>query len=203
MEQHRALIAFLYCRPNQWDERGVPESLTFLALPPGPLPDVPARGNPLNHDYPSAGGSPSSSLRSCSGPRRGPRPSNYFENGDAYQLRREGQPYFIRGAGGDEKLWGKLAASGGNSVRLWGDDRLGEQLDLARREGLTVTAGIWLPQIRQGFDYTDAQAVAGLREHVRRTVLRYKDHPALLLWALGNEMEDPQGRQPRRLDRDQ
>ena len=27
--QHRALIAFLYCRPNQWDERGVPESLTF------------------------------------------------------------------------------------------------------------------------------------------------------------------------------
>ena len=29
VEQHRALIAFLYCRPNQWDERGVPESLTF------------------------------------------------------------------------------------------------------------------------------------------------------------------------------
>lgn len=27
--QHRALVAFLYCRPNQWDERGVPESLTF------------------------------------------------------------------------------------------------------------------------------------------------------------------------------
>ena len=29
VEQHRALIAFLYCRPNQWDEHGVPESLTF------------------------------------------------------------------------------------------------------------------------------------------------------------------------------
>ena len=29
VDQHRALIAFLYCRPNQWDERGVPESLTF------------------------------------------------------------------------------------------------------------------------------------------------------------------------------
>ncbi len=120
-------------------------------------------------------------------------PVQLIKNGDAYQLRREGQPYFIRGAGGDEKLWGKLAACGGNSVRLWGDDRLGEQLDLARRDGLTVTAGIWLPQIRQGFDYTDAHAVAGLREHVRRTVLRYKDHPALLIWALGNEVEDPQG----------
>jgi hypothetical protein len=27
--QHRALIALLYCRPGQWDERGVSESLTF------------------------------------------------------------------------------------------------------------------------------------------------------------------------------
>ena len=29
VDQHRALIAFLYCRPHQWDEHGVPESLTF------------------------------------------------------------------------------------------------------------------------------------------------------------------------------
>jgi len=27
--QQRALIAALYCRPGQWDERGVPEQLTF------------------------------------------------------------------------------------------------------------------------------------------------------------------------------
>ncbi len=120
-------------------------------------------------------------------------PVQIVRNGDAYRLQREGHPYFIRGAGGDEKLWGTLAVTGGNSVRLWGDDHLGEQLELARRNGLTVTAGIWLPQIRQGFDYTDARAVAGLREHVRRTVLHHKDHPALLIWALGNEMEDPQG----------
>ncbi len=113
--------------------------------------------------------------------------------GDTYQLLRAGQPYFIRGAGGDETLWKTLADCGGNSVRLWGDEKLGEGLDAAQKNGLTVTAGIWLPQVRQGFDYTDATAVAGLREHVRRTVLRYKDHPALLLWALGNEMEDPQG----------
>ena len=114
--------------------------------------------------------------------------------GDAYQLLRGGRAYSIRGAGGDEKLWSALAAAGGNSVRLWGDDKLGAQLDAAQRAGLTVSAGIWLPQIRQGFDYTNAQAVAGLREHVRSTVLRCKAHPALLLWALGNEMEDPPGR---------
>ncbi len=120
-------------------------------------------------------------------------PVTLAHDGDAYALRRDGQPYFIRGAGGDEKLWGTLAANGGNSVRLWGDERLGAQLDLAARDGLTVTAGIWLPQLRQGFDYTDAGAVAALRTHVRDTVLRYKTHPALLLWALGNEVNDPTG----------
>ncbi len=29
IDQHRALIAFLYCRPGQWDDRGVSEHLTF------------------------------------------------------------------------------------------------------------------------------------------------------------------------------
>jgi hypothetical protein len=116
------------------------------------------------------------------------------KNGDAWQLLRNGQPYFVRGAGGDVGHWTALAANGGNSVRLWGDERLGEQLDAAQKDGLTVTAGIWLPQVRQGFDYTDAGARGELREQVRRTVLRYKDHPALLIWALGNEMEDSQGR---------
>ena len=29
LEQHRALIAFLYCRADQWDEAGVPEPVTF------------------------------------------------------------------------------------------------------------------------------------------------------------------------------
>ncbi len=29
VEQHRALIAALYCRPGQWDDSGVPERITF------------------------------------------------------------------------------------------------------------------------------------------------------------------------------
>ena len=28
-QQHRSLIAFLYCRPGQWDETHVSEPLTF------------------------------------------------------------------------------------------------------------------------------------------------------------------------------
>ncbi|MFO0870479.1 MAG: glycoside hydrolase family 2 TIM barrel-domain containing protein [Pirellulales bacterium] len=109
-----------------------------------------------------------------------------------WQLTRNDAPYFIRGAGGDgpAKLLGQL---GGNSRRTWGADRLGEQLDEAHRLGLTVTAGIWLGQVRQGFDWSDAASLIRQRAEVREVVQRYQHHPALLIWALGNEMEDPEG----------
>ena len=115
------------------------------------------------------------------------------ENG-RWQMLRDGQPYFIKGGGGNVGAMKSLAAAGGNSIRLWGDYHLGEALDAAQKAGLTVTAGFWLGQVRQGFDWSDAESLAKQREHIRATVLKYKDHPALLVWALGNEMEDAQGK---------
>ncbi|MDX1545773.1 MAG: glycoside hydrolase family 2 TIM barrel-domain containing protein, partial [Rhodothermales bacterium] len=38
------------------------------------------------------------------------------------------------------------------------------------------------------FDYDDEQAVAEQLERVREEVLKYKDHPALLIWGIGNEL---------------
>ncbi|MDB6154015.1 MAG: hypothetical protein JWL90_2468 [Chthoniobacteraceae bacterium] len=113
-----------------------------------------------------------------------------------FELLRDGKPYLVRGGGGsgDEASLKSLAAAGGNSIRLWGDEKLGETLDVAQKLGLTVTAGIWLGQVRQGFDWADAEGLAKQREHIRATVEKYKNHPALLVWALGNEMEDPQGK---------
>lgn len=110
-----------------------------------------------------------------------------------WRLIRGGEPYFVRGAGGDAE-WPLLAQLGGNSVRTWGHDQLGEQLDHAQKLGLTVTAGIWLGQVRQGFDWSDAASLIRQRAVVREAVLRHKDHPALLMWALGNEMEDAEGK---------
>ncbi len=116
------------------------------------------------------------------------------KNGARYELLRDGKPYLVRGGGGNEHALESLAAAGGNSIRLWGDDTLGATLDAAQKLGLTVTAGIWLGQVRQGFDWSDAEGLAKQRDHVRATVEKFKNHPALLMWALGNEMEDPQGK---------
>ncbi|MDJ0750562.1 MAG: glycoside hydrolase family 2 TIM barrel-domain containing protein [Woeseiaceae bacterium] len=105
-----------------------------------------------------------------------------------WQLLRGGEPYFIKGAGGSGSLE-QLAAAGANSVRTWSTDGAGEILDEAHDLGLTVTLGIWLGHERHGFDYNDEDQVREQLERAREAVLRYKDHPALLLWGIGNEME--------------
>lgn len=105
-----------------------------------------------------------------------------------WQLLRGGEPYFIKGAGGTERLT-KLAAAGANSIRTWAADDIGELLDEAHALGLSVTVGIWLGHERHGFDYDDDKQVREQFERARQTVLRYKDHPAVLIWGIGNEME--------------
>lgn len=107
---------------------------------------------------------------------------------EGFALVRNGQPYFIKGGGGEHYLE-TLQVSGGNSLRTWGADDLEPLLDRAQQLGLTVTIGIWLGQERQGFNYGDAAQVRGEFEKTRRFVRRYRKHPALLMWGLGNEME--------------
>lgn len=107
---------------------------------------------------------------------------------EGWELLRGGEPYFIRGAGGNHSLEA-LAAAGANSVRTWGADDLEPLLDEAHSLGLTVTVGIWLGHERHGFDYDDPEQLAEQRDRVREAVLRYRDHPAVLLWGIGNEME--------------
>ncbi len=109
--------------------------------------------------------------------------------GTGYTLTVEGQPFAIKGAGGDA-CKAKLVAAGGNAFRTWGvgDDTQGK-LDEAHELGLKVVLGIWLRHERHGFDYSNVQEVADQYERVREAVEKYKDHPALLAWALGNEME--------------
>ena len=88
------------------------------------------------------------------------------------------------------------AELGGNSIRTWGIDQIvtktsdgKEFLDKAHSLGLTVSLGIWIAQPRHGFDYKNAEKVAKQREKVREIVRKFKDHPALLTWSLGNEVE--------------
>ena len=105
-----------------------------------------------------------------------------------YQLLRDGVPYQINGVGGDQYL-SELKAAGGNSIRTWSVENLGDILDQAHQHDLTVCAGFWLGHERHGFDYQNDSAVRNQLESCLAAVEKYKNHPALLLWAVGNEME--------------
>lgn len=110
--------------------------------------------------------------------------------GEKWELRRAGKEFFVKGAGGTNRL-DQLAAAGANSVRTWAADNLEPLLDEAHRHGLTVTVGIWLRHEGDegGFRYDNPAMLQEQLDLVRKAVLRYKDHPAVLMWGIGNEME--------------
>ena len=105
-----------------------------------------------------------------------------------HQLLRNGSPYFINGAGGHTHLK-QLVAAGGNSIRTWGTDNLDEILDAAQKHKLTVCVGLWLGHERHGFNYQNQQSVVEQLETSLAAIRKYKDHPAVLMWGIGNEME--------------
>ncbi len=105
----------------------------------------------------------------------------------SYQLIRAGQPYFIRGAGGSSYP-SRIAAYGGNSIRTWGSKDGQKMLDSAAKYGLTVLMGLDVARERHGFNYDDTVAVNKQLESLRSEVMKFKDHPALLAWGIGNEL---------------
>ena len=119
----------------------------------------------------------------------GPSVVTIEHTADGWQLLRNGEPYFIKGAGGNESL-DKLVAAGGNSIRTWDAENIGWLLDEAQKQGLSVAVGIWLEHERHGMNYDDPAQRKAQLDRVRTLVNQWKDHPAVLLWGVGNEVEN-------------
>ena len=117
-----------------------------------------------------------------------PIPVEIVEKDGAYQLLRGGEPYEIRGAGLEFSDVGYFASHGGNSIRTWRTDDAVELLEQGLEHGVSVLMCIEIGRERHGFDYDDEEAVAAQLEYARGEVMKYKDHPALLGWIIGNEM---------------
>lgn len=103
------------------------------------------------------------------------------------QLLRNGTPYLVKGVGGFASP-ALAAACGANSIRTWGTENAQANLDTAQANGLTVTLGIWLPH---DANYNDPAFRSAWRTTVTNLANTYKNHPALLFWALGNELNIP------------
>lgn len=108
---------------------------------------------------------------------------------DGFTLLRDGKPYLVRGAGLAGIDVATLAARGGNSLRTWGVEDAQTTLDAAHRHGVTVSLGLPVAAERFGFDYDDPESIAEQRQRVADAVTTYRDHPALLAWIIGNELD--------------
>ncbi len=128
--------------------------------------------------------------------------SKYLSEGPSHVEMREvdgkfrlfvnGEKFFVKGAGCEFGPCYQVAAHGGNSFRTWRTDNgqrpALEILDEAHEHGLMVMMGLDVARERHGFDYDDEEAVKAQLERFRKEVKELKDHPALLGWGIGNEL---------------
>lgn len=105
-----------------------------------------------------------------------------------FQLIRNGAPYYVKGVGG-EGNYEKMVQIGANSVRVWGVENAESVLDEAQKKGISVMLGLWMNQERQGFDYDNSEKVQKQFNYYKTIIERYKNHPALLMWGIGNELD--------------
>lgn len=102
-----------------------------------------------------------------------------------FKLSVNSRPYFIKGAVGKDYLE-KLRDYGGNSIRTNSDK---DVLDKAHALGLTALVNLPVRAERDGMNYDDAEAVRKQHDGVMEIVNRVKNHPAVIMWALGNELD--------------
>jgi len=100
------------------------------------------------------------------------------------------QPFPVHGAGmgyTEERGIASLAKAGGNAFRTWDASALDAQLDAALEHNLMVLVGLDVGKQLQGFDYSDTSSVEQQHQRLLSIVEKYRNHPKVLGWILGNE----------------
>lgn len=89
-----------------------------------------------------------------------------------------------------------LKSLGVNTIRIWATNETTlTLLDSASAYGIKVMVGIWMRHGKPGmeaddsFNYLeDKSGMEAMYENAVATVKKYKEHPAVLTWAIGNEV---------------
>ena len=126
------------------------------------------------------------------------------KKGSNWNLLIDGKPFKIKGVtfGYDKDVenyptyFKELKFLGVNTIRIWGTNKDTDKLlDAAHAYGIKVMVGIWMRHGRPGmegddsFNYLeDKEGMNAMYNDAIKTVERYKNHPAVLTWAIGNEV---------------
>ncbi len=129
---------------------------------------------------------------------------NLENTNDSWRLLVDGQPFDIKGAtfgyvddvASYDRHFQELQYLGVNTIRLWGTDKnTWKLLNSAHKYNIKVMVGIWMRHGRPGmedddrFDYLkDEEGKEAMFQNAVDVVEKYKSHPAVLCWGVGNEV---------------
>jgi hypothetical protein len=118
--------------------------------------------------------------------------SNIKSENGAYKLYFNNQPYFIKGAnfggkGNNNLLF--LSTKGANSIRLPINENFDKLLNEAFKQKLTVLVDLPVKsEFINSFNYDDTAQVHKQFNEIKNIVSKYKNHPYILFWNIGNEL---------------
>jgi len=109
----------------------------------------------------------------------------FIKTGSGYQLFRNGEPFYVKGA----VAWNRfdlIKAYGGNAVRTGARK---ERLDWADSLGLACMVNLPVRSERAGMNYDDTAAVNKQFERIISIIEENKGRDCILFWSLGNELD--------------
>jgi hypothetical protein len=109
------------------------------------------------------------------------------EDKGRYSLIRDGRAFFVKGALGHTNL-PLIRQMGGNAINVYHQFVTNELLNEADSLGLVVAITLDIGRPHYGADYSDSTFIDAQRSWVRDFVTKYRDHPAVLFWIIGNEI---------------
>lgn len=113
------------------------------------------------------------------------------KDSSGYCLYRNNKPFQIQGATGKVQFKA-LSDIGGNTIRVYDTINIKFVLDRALKNNLGVIIDIPLPKYSKHYNYYSNKTNNNrLKKKVKKLVNTYKNHPALLIWNLGNEIDYP------------
>ena len=112
------------------------------------------------------------------------------ETDGVWRMYRNSEDFFVKGAAAN-RFYKRVTEFGGNAFRTYStsEESTPAILGEAYRNGLYVNMGLFIGRERDGFDYDNAEKVAAQLEKCRSLVRRFRNHPAVMCWSIGNEAE--------------
>ncbi|MGB7394294.1 MAG: glycoside hydrolase family 2 TIM barrel-domain containing protein [Pricia sp.] len=126
----------------------------------------------------------------CVSEKKGQNESEVYieETEEGYRMIRNNEPYFIKGASGNA-YFEELKKAGANTIRIYDTLNLKSYLDSAETWGLAAVVDIPIPRYSPDDTlYGNPAKMDALVKNTEKFVEKYKHHPAVLYWILGNEV---------------